>query len=87
MISQLKLLHIDHSQHLSGGTQHLSYGEKNAFSLVLFMYECLAKKPFIQCEKSVSWIDWQTKGYEFIELSDNCPFCTSDATDKKETDV
>lgn len=40
--------------------------------------------PFIQSENSVSWIDWQTKGYEFAELSDNCPFCTSNALDKKE---
>jgi ABC-type Mn2+/Zn2+ transport system ATPase subunit len=40
--------------------------------------------PFIQSKQSVSWIDWQTKGYEFSELSDNCPFCTSNAVDKKE---
>ena len=42
--SQLKLFHIDHNQHLSGGNQHLSFGERNAFAIVLFMYECLAKK-------------------------------------------
>lgn len=41
-------------------------------------------KPFIQCDESVSWIEWQTKGCTFAELSDNCPFCTSDAADKKE---
>jgi hypothetical protein len=40
--------------------------------------------PFIQCQNSVGWIDWQTKGYEFAELSDNCPFCTSHAADKKD---
>lgn len=40
--------------------------------------------PFIQCQNSVGWIDWQTKGYEFTELSDNCPFCTSHAADKKD---
>ncbi|MGH1404360.1 MAG: AAA family ATPase [Alphaproteobacteria bacterium] len=43
--SQLKLRHIDHSEHLSGGNQHLSFGERNAFSIVLFMYECLSKNP------------------------------------------
>jgi len=43
--AQLKLLHVDHTQHLSGGNQHLSFGERNAFSIVLFMYECLSKKP------------------------------------------
>ena len=43
-----------------------------------------AYQPFIQCNNPVAWIDWQTKGYEFTELSDNCPFCTSNAVDKKE---
>lgn len=41
-------------------------------------------KPFIQSENNVNWIDWQTKGCDFSELSDNCPFCTSFAADKKE---
>ncbi|HHT0093521.1 TPA: AAA family ATPase, partial [Raoultella planticola] len=36
---RLKLRHIDHEDHLSGGSQHLSYGERNAFAIVLFMYE------------------------------------------------
>ncbi|MCI5160832.1 MAG: AAA family ATPase [Candidatus Electrothrix sp. AX5] len=40
--------------------------------------------PFIQSEKNVSWIDWQIKGYAFSELATSCPFCTSDATGKKE---
>lgn len=32
-------------------------------------------QPFIQSSKSVSWIEWQTKGHkEFTELSDSCPF-------------
>ena len=43
-----------------------------------------AFQPFIQCQNSVGWIDWQTKGYEFSDLADNCPFCTSHAADKKE---
>ena len=40
--------------------------------------------PFIQSENSVNWIDWQTKGYEFSELSDSCPFCTSHVAEKKD---
>lgn len=40
--------------------------------------------PFIQSQNSVGWIDWQTNGYDFTDLSDNCPFCTSHAADKKE---
>ena len=40
---------------------------------------------FIQSEVNVSWIDWQIKGYSFLDLSDSCPFCTSDTSEKKET--
>lgn len=39
--------------------------------------------PFIQSQNSVVWIEWQTKGCDFADLSDNCPFCTSHAADKK----
>ncbi|MBC8524494.1 MAG: AAA family ATPase [Nitrospira sp.] len=40
--------------------------------------------PFIQSQNSVGWIEWQTKGCEFADLSDNCPFCTSHTADKKD---
>ena len=41
-------------------------------------------QPFIQSPQSVGWVEWQTNGYNYTELSDNCPFCTSHAADKKE---
>jgi hypothetical protein len=41
-------------------------------------------KPFIQSENSVLWIDWQSQGSTFSEISDICPFCTSSTHDKKE---
>jgi ABC-type lipoprotein export system ATPase subunit len=44
-ILQLKLRLIEHSNHLSGGSQHLSFGEQSAFSVVLFMYKCIANNP------------------------------------------
>lgn len=66
--SQLKLLHIDHVQHLSGGAQHLSFGERNAFSIVLFMYECLAKKPdLIILDDPISSFD-KNKKYAILEM-------------------
>ena len=66
--SQLKLLHIDHAQHLSGGAQHLSFGERNAFSIVLFMYECLAKKPdLIILDDPISSFD-KNKKYAILEM-------------------
>ena len=66
--SQLKLRHIDHSNHLSGGSQHLSFGERNAFSIVLFMYECLSKKPdLIILDDPISSFD-KNKKYAILEM-------------------
>lgn len=42
---KLRLLHIECNEPINGGGQHLSYGERNAFALVLFMHECLSRKP------------------------------------------
>lgn len=42
---KMRLRHADFSKPVESGRQHLSYGEKNAFSLVLFMFECLSKNP------------------------------------------
>src|SRR5690554_828625 len=66
--AQLKLRHIDNSTHLSGGSQHLSFGERNAFSIVLFMYECLAKKPdLIILDDPISSFD-KNKKYAILEM-------------------
>ncbi|MGK0402676.1 hypothetical protein [Alcanivorax borkumensis] len=66
--AQLKLRHIDNSEHLSGGSQHLSFGERNAFSIVLFMYECLAKKPnLIILDDPISSFD-KNKKYAILEM-------------------
>ncbi|WP_194191203.1 hypothetical protein [Clostridium chrysemydis] len=37
--------HKDCSKELNSANLYLSYGEKNAFALILFMYETLSKKP------------------------------------------
>lgn len=42
---KLRLQHCDISSFVENGNQHLSYGEKNAFALMLFMYDCLSKNP------------------------------------------
>lgn len=66
--AQLRLRHIDHEEHLSGGDQHLSFGERNAFAIVLFMYECLAKKPdLIILDDPISSFD-KNKKYAILEM-------------------
>lgn len=66
--AQLKLRHLDHNEHLSGGNQHLSFGERNAFAIVLFMYECLSKKPdLIILDDPISSFD-KNKKYAILEM-------------------
>ncbi|WOQ88336.1 hypothetical protein R4536_14105 [Vibrio cholerae] len=75
--SQLKLRHIDHDDFVSGGDQHLSFGERNAFAIVLFMYECLSKKPdLIILDDPISSFD-KNKKYAILEMlfrrkAENC---------------
>ena len=65
---KMKLLHHDMSSSVSSGNQHLSYGEKNAFSLVLFMYECLSNNPdFIILDDPISSFD-KNKKFAIIEM-------------------
>jgi ABC-type Mn2+/Zn2+ transport system ATPase subunit len=42
---KMKLVHQDHKEHIEAATQHLSYGERNAFALILFMYQVLREQP------------------------------------------
>lgn len=64
---RLRLKHVDCNSTISGGSQHLSFGEKNAFSLVLFMHECLAKKPnLIILDDPISSFD-KNKKYAILD--------------------
>ncbi|WP_225119437.1 AAA family ATPase [Bradyrhizobium sp. BRP22] len=42
---KMKLVHQDLAGHLETASKHLSYGEKNAFALVLFMHQVLSENP------------------------------------------
>lgn len=44
---KMKLEHDDLSDFIESATKHLSYGEKNAFALVLFMHQVLSEDPDI----------------------------------------
>ena len=66
--AQLKLRHDDHEEHISGGNQHLSFRERNAFAIVLLMYECLTKKPdLIVLDDPISSFD-KNKKYAILEM-------------------
>lgn len=44
---KMKLVHNDLNEHIETAAKHLSYGEKNAFALVLFMHQVLSENPDI----------------------------------------
>ena len=65
---KMRLRHTDFSQPVEKGGQHLSYGEKNAFSLVLFMFDCLSKNPdMIILDDPISSFD-RHKKYAIIDM-------------------
>lgn len=65
---KLLLRHIESDGVINGGKQHLSFGEKNAFSLVLFMYEALHKKPdLIVLDDPISSFD-KSKKYAIMHM-------------------
>lgn len=42
-------------------------------------------KSYIQHPENYKWIQWQIDGKSYIDLSTDCPYCTSDIEHKKET--
>ena len=74
---KLLLRHIDSTGLINGGKQYLSYGERNAFSLVLFMYEALSKNAdLIILDDPISSFD-KNKKYAIMHMlfrgeSDKC---------------
>jgi len=72
---KLKLCHIESEEKISRGNQHLSFGEKNALALILFMYEALSKNPdLIILDDPISSFD-KNKKYAIMHMlfrGDNC---------------
>lgn len=65
---KMRLRHLDFSHPVERGNQHLSYGEKNAFSLVLFMFECLSKNPdMVILDDPISSFD-RNKKYAVMDM-------------------
>jgi energy-coupling factor transporter ATP-binding protein EcfA2 len=58
----MKLVHQDLPGHLEAATKHLSYGEKNAFALVLFMHQVLSENPdLVVLDDPISSLDKNKK--------------------------
>src|SRR3989344_474651 len=66
---KIKLQHIDHlGKNISGGDQCLSFGERNAFALVLFMCEAISKNSdLIILDDPISSFD-KNKKYAILQM-------------------
>lgn len=65
---KMKMKHNDSDTSINNTSKHLSYGERNAFSLVLFMYECLSKNPdLIILDDPISSFD-KNKKFAIVEM-------------------
>lgn len=63
---RMKLTHKDFGEHIETASQHLSYGEKNAFAMVLFMHQVLREKPdLVVLDDPVSSFD-KTKKFAIL---------------------
>jgi energy-coupling factor transporter ATP-binding protein EcfA2 len=66
---KMKLLHKDLTGHIDSASKHLSYGEKNAFALVLFMHQVLSENPdIIVLDDPISSFDKNKKFAILYEL-------------------
>ena len=66
-VFKMKLKHVDFNSSLEKGDQHLSFGEKNAFSLVLFMYDAIrANADLIVLDDPISSFD-RNKKYAILD--------------------
>lgn len=64
---KLKLIHNDIKEEVSDVKWHLSFGERNAFSLILFMYDALKNKPdLIILDDPISSFD-KNKKYAIVD--------------------
>ena len=65
---KLRLRHIDYEKVIENGDQYLSYGEKNALAIVLFMYEAVSKKAdLVILDDPISSFD-KNKKYAIIDM-------------------
>lgn len=65
---KLKLIHNDVLNEVTNAKSHLSYGEKNAFALILFMFDALKENPgLIVLDDPISSFD-KNKKYAIIDM-------------------
>lgn len=63
----------------SKGYKALSMGGK----LATIPTPLVGFEDFLHSEDPAGWLSWQAKGKNYLELSDNCPFCSVADIDKK----
>lgn len=57
-------------------------GDGNKIKNIPAEVECY--KDFIAMDNNIKWIKWQQDGKDYLDLTDNCPYCVSEIKTKKE---
>lgn len=65
-------------------SSHLYKGLKDGNKIEHIPESLRGYSKLIKDKSCVSWLDWQIKGEEFLNISDDCPYCTSSTNGKKE---
>lgn len=63
----------------SKGFKALGMGGK----LAMIPKPLLGFEDFLHSDDPAGWLSWQTKGKSYLQISDNCPFCSVHNVDKK----
>lgn len=63
----------------SKGFKALSMGGK----LATIPKPLLGFEKFLRSDDPAGWLSWQSRGKSYLDLSDNCPFCSVQSVDKK----
>jgi len=67
------------------GSSNLSKAFKSGNKVINIPKGLETYKDYLQHENNYKWIKWQLDGKPYIDISENCPYCANDITDKKET--
>lgn len=67
------------------GSSSLSKAFKSGNKVVNIPEGLEIYKDYIQNDSNYTWIKWQLDGKQFIDITDNCPYCVNGIEERKDT--
>jgi len=66
------------------GSSSISKAFREGNRVINIPQEIEIYKEYIQNDNNFKWIKWQIDGTQFIDITDNCPYCVNDITSRKQ---